>query len=53
MGEELTWGLPVITYLYLAGVGAGMVTVSSSVLLRGGGVGFGGDHFTLARYGAL
>lgn len=53
MGEELTWGLPVITYLYLAGVGAGMVTVSSSVLLRGGGGGFGGDHFTLARYGAL
>jgi formate-dependent nitrite reductase membrane component NrfD len=30
-----------------------MVTVSSSVLLRGGGGGFGGDHFTLARYGAL
>jgi formate-dependent nitrite reductase membrane component NrfD len=53
MGAELTWGMPVITYLYLAGVGAGMVTVSSSVLLRGGGGGFGGDHFTLARYGAL
>jgi formate-dependent nitrite reductase membrane component NrfD len=53
MGAELSWGLPVITYLYLAGVGAGMVTVSSSVLLRGGGGGFGGDHFTLARYGAL
>jgi formate-dependent nitrite reductase membrane component NrfD len=27
--------------------------VSVSVLLRGGGGGFGGDHFKLARYGAL
>jgi len=53
MGAELTWGMPVILYLFLAGLGAGMVTVSSSVLLRGGGGGFGGDHFTLARYGAL
>jgi formate-dependent nitrite reductase membrane component NrfD len=53
MGEELTWGLPVILYLFLAGVGAGAVTVSSSVLLRGGGGGFGGDHFSLARFGAL
>lgn len=53
MGPELTWGMPVILYLFLAGVGAGAVTVSSSVLLRGGGGGFGGGHFTLARYGAL
>jgi formate-dependent nitrite reductase membrane component NrfD len=53
MEAELTWGLPVILYLFLAGVGAGLVTVSSSVLLRGGGGGFGGDHFKLARYGAL
>ncbi len=53
MAPELTWGLPVILYLFLAGVGAGAVTVSSSVLLRGGGGGFGGGHFTLARYGAL
>jgi formate-dependent nitrite reductase membrane component NrfD len=53
MGAELTWGMPVILYLFLAGLGAGAVTVSSSVLLRGGGGGFGGDHFTLARYGAL
>ena len=52
MGAELTWGMPVILYLFLAGLGAGIVTVSSSVLLRGGG-GFGGGHFTLARYGAL
>lgn len=53
MGAELTWGMPVILYLFLAGVGAGAVTVSASVLLRGGGGGFGGGHFTLARYGAL
>jgi|APSaa5957512535_1039671.scaffolds.fasta_scaffold116595_1 formate-dependent nitrite reductase membrane component NrfD len=50
---ELTWGMPVILYLFMAGVGAGAVTVSSSVLLRGGGGGFGGSYFTLARYGAL
>jgi formate-dependent nitrite reductase membrane component NrfD len=53
MGAELTWGMPVILYLFLAGLGAGVVTVSSSVLLRGGGGRFGGAHFTLARYGAL
>ncbi len=53
MTEGLAWGLPVILYLFLAGVGAGAMTVSSSVLLRGGGGGFGGDHFALARYGAL
>lgn len=51
--EELYWGMPVIGYLYLAGVGAGATTVSASVLLRGGGGGFGGEHFSLARYGAL
>jgi len=51
--HELTWGLPVIFYLFLAGVGAGAVTVSASVLLRGGGGQFGGAHFSLARYGAL
>jgi formate-dependent nitrite reductase membrane component NrfD len=50
---ELNWGLPVIGYLFLAGVGAGALTVSSSVLLRGGGGGFGGDHLKIARYGAL
>ncbi len=49
---ELNWGLPVIGYLFLAGVGAGALTVSSSVLLRGGGGGFGGRHFKIARYGA-
>ena len=51
--HEIHWGLPVIGYLFLAGLGAGAYTVSSSVLLRGGGGGFGGDHFSIARYGAL
>jgi formate-dependent nitrite reductase membrane component NrfD len=50
---DIHWGLPVILYLFLAGVGAGALTVSSSVLLRGGGGGFAGEHFNLARYGAL
>ncbi len=50
---ELNWGLPVIGYLFLAGAGAGALTVSSSVLLRGGGGGFGGAHFRVARYGAM
>ena len=49
--EELTWGLPVIAYLFLAGAGAGAVTVSASVLLRGGG--FGQSRDIVARYGAL
>ena len=53
MLHELNWGMPVILYLFLAGVGAGTVTVSASVLLRGGGGGFGGRHFAIARYGAL
>ncbi len=53
MTEGLNWGLPVIAYLFLAGVGAGALTVSASVLLRGGGGGFGGAHFSLARYGAF
>lgn len=53
MTEGLQWGLLVIAYLFLAGVGAGALTVSASVLLRGGAGGFGGYHFTLARYGAL
>ncbi len=53
MGEELFWGMPVILYLFLAGVGAGAVVVSASVLLRGGSGMFGGRHFAIARYGAL
>lgn len=49
--HELHWGLPVIFYLYLAGLGAGAITVSGSVLLRKGG--FGASRFTVARCGAL
>lgn len=50
MNVELFWGLPVIFYLFLAGVGAGALTVSSSVLLRGGPTGM---HVDVARYGAF
>ena len=49
--HELNWGLPVILYLFLAGMGAGAVTVSGSVLLRKGG--FGSSRFAVARCGAL
>lgn len=51
--DELSWGMPVIFYLFLAGMGAGALTVSASVLLRGRGGEFGGDHFNVARYGAF
>jgi len=53
MTAELTWGLPVVWYLFLAGVGAGALTASASVLLRGGGGGFSGSHVEIARYGAF
>jgi formate-dependent nitrite reductase membrane component NrfD len=49
--HEVNWGLPVILYLFLAGLGAGAVTVSGSVLLRKGG--FGASRFDVARCGAL
>ncbi|WP_275098688.1 NrfD/PsrC family molybdoenzyme membrane anchor subunit [Sedimenticola hydrogenitrophicus] len=49
--HELNWGLPVILYLFLAGLGAGAVTVSGSVLLRKGG--FHDSRMDIARYGAL
>jgi formate-dependent nitrite reductase membrane component NrfD len=52
MEHELTWGLPVVLYLFLAGLGAGAVTISASVLLRSGDY-HGGSFFKLARYGAL
>ena len=52
MPADLTWGLPVILYLFLAGMGAGATTVSASMLLRGGG-GARGPHLEVARYGAL
>ncbi|MFQ5993766.1 MAG: NrfD/PsrC family molybdoenzyme membrane anchor subunit [Acidiferrobacterales bacterium] len=53
MSHELYWGFPVILYLFLAGVGAGALTVSASVFLRGGGGAFGGSHFSVGRYGAF
>ncbi len=53
MTAELTWGVPVIWYLFRAGVGAGALTASASVLLRGGGGGFSGSHVEIARYGAF
>lgn len=47
---ELNWGLPVVAYLFLAGMGAGALTASASVLLRGGPRNV---HFDVARYGAF
>ncbi len=52
MTAELEWGLPVILYLFLAGVGAGALTVSASIFLRGGDVARG-LHVDTARYGAF
>ena len=49
-GHELVWGLPVIGYLFLAGLGAGAMTISASLVLRGGPQGV---HFTFARWGAF
>jgi formate-dependent nitrite reductase membrane component NrfD len=49
-GYELTWGVPVILYLFLAGVGAGALTASASMFLRGGP---SGRYFSVARYGAF
>ena len=52
MTDGLFWGVPVILYLFLAGVGAGAGTVSASVYLRGGG-GQDGIHVDVARIGAF
>ena len=49
-GHELTWGIPVILYLFLAGVGAGALTASASMFLRGGPR---EHYFSIARYGAF
>lgn len=51
MTEELAWGLPVIGYLFLAGVSAGAVVVSAALTLGAGN--FGAARFTIARYGAF
>lgn len=52
MTAELNWGMPVIGYLFLAGVGAGALTVSASIFLRGGDSARG-MHVEVARYGAF
>ncbi|HJP21607.1 MAG TPA: NrfD/PsrC family molybdoenzyme membrane anchor subunit, partial [Alphaproteobacteria bacterium] len=52
MTEGLTWGFPVIAYLFLAGLGAGALTVSASMFLRGGDP-QRGLHVDTARYGAF
>ena len=52
MSGEMHWGLPIIFYFFLAGLGAGAATVSGSVFLRGGG-GTRGVHIDMARYGAF
>jgi len=51
MPAELFWGLPVIGYLFLAGVSAGAVVVSAALTLGAGN--FGAARFTIARYGAF
>ncbi|MEE8364345.1 MAG: NrfD/PsrC family molybdoenzyme membrane anchor subunit [Gammaproteobacteria bacterium] len=51
--HELNWGLPVVLYLFLGGLGAGAGTVSASILLRSGGGDQPGPGFDIARWGAL
>ncbi|HEB55802.1 MAG TPA: hypothetical protein ENI98_05750 [Gammaproteobacteria bacterium] len=51
--HELNWGLPVILYLFLGGLGAGAGAVSASMLLRGGGGDRPGQNFKIARCGAF
>lgn len=51
--HELNWGLPVILYLFLGGMGAGAGAVSASVFLRGGGGDLAGSNFRFARWGAM
>jgi len=54
MGHEFTWHYPVIFYLYLAGMGAGAVTIGAYSYLTS--VAYGGHHyhyFRMARFGAL
>lgn len=52
MTEGLNWGMPVILYLFLAGMGAGALTATASIFLRGGSVARG-MHVEIARYGAF
>jgi formate-dependent nitrite reductase membrane component NrfD len=48
--QELIWGLPVVGYLFLAGMGAGALVTSASMLLRSRGR---AAFYRLARYGAV
>jgi len=50
---ELHWGLPVILYLFLGGMGAGAGAVSASIFLRSGGGDLAGSNFRFARWGAM
>ena len=52
MTEGLPWGYPVIAYLFLAGLGAGALTATASIYLRGGSSARG-MHVEIARYGAF
>jgi formate-dependent nitrite reductase membrane component NrfD len=49
--HEISWELPVIGYLFLAGVGAGAILVSAALTLGAGN--FGASRETIARYGAF
>ena len=55
MEHELIWHYPVITYLYLAGLGAGSVVISCYSFLSSTEYGEDGHYhyFRMARYGAL
>jgi formate-dependent nitrite reductase membrane component NrfD len=48
--QELIWGLPVVGYLFLAGMGAGALITSASMLLRSRGR---PAFYRLARHGAV
>lgn len=48
--HELIWGLPVIGYFFLAGLGAGALVTSATLLLRRAER---QKYFPYARYGAI
>ncbi len=50
---EIHWGLPVIIYLFLGGLGAGAGVVSASVFLRSHAGDASEGAFDIARWGAL
>jgi len=53
MEHHLMWGWPIYWYLFMAGTGAGAITVSALIYVRGPGGNFGERYFALAKYGAL